>query len=137
MTTVISIKVEPGGSYSWSSLQLLANGKTLPPSNGDTWKMFLGMFQKFMSGGKEIIPHPAWSLNSHGVYDTHLPDKWSCESLFSNSYQVHIYSLAYAFHTNLLLTKMQKASTYLRPESGLRSMIPNQCLYPSYYSIFQ
>ena len=62
----------------WSSLQLLANGKTLPPSNGDTWKMFLGRFQKFMSGGKEIIPHPAWSLNSHGVYDTHLPDKWSC-----------------------------------------------------------
>ncbi|MBN8858948.1 MAG: carbohydrate-binding family 9-like protein [Sphingobacteriales bacterium] len=61
----------------WSSLQLLANGKTVPPSHGDIWNMFLGRFQKLMIGGKEVIPHPAMALNSHGVYDTHLPDKWS------------------------------------------------------------
>jgi len=23
------------------------------------------------------MPHPAWALNSHGVYDTHQPEKWS------------------------------------------------------------
>ncbi|MGC4034727.1 MAG: carbohydrate-binding family 9-like protein [Chitinophagaceae bacterium] len=61
----------------WSSLQLLANGRTLPPANGDVWNMFLGRFQKLMPGGKEITPHPAMALNSHGIYDTHLPDKWS------------------------------------------------------------
>jgi hypothetical protein len=60
----------------WSSLQLLANGRTLPPSNGDTWNMFLGRFQKLMVSGKEIQPHPAMALTSHGVYDTHLPEKW-------------------------------------------------------------
>ncbi len=61
----------------WSSLALLANGRSLPPTNGDIWKMFLGRFQKLMVGGKEVQPHPAMVLNSHGIYDTHLPEKWS------------------------------------------------------------
>ena len=61
----------------WSSLALLANGRTIPPSNGDIWNLFLGRFQKLMVSGKEVQPHPAMALNSHGIYDTHLPDKWS------------------------------------------------------------
>ena len=61
----------------WQSLQLLANGRAIPPVNGDVWNMFLGRFQKLMAGGREIMPHPAMALNSHGVYDTHLPERWS------------------------------------------------------------
>jgi len=61
----------------WKSLQILANGKSIPPSHGDRWKMFLGRFQKLIHSGVEIS-HPAMALNSHGVYDTHLPEKWSC-----------------------------------------------------------
>lgn len=61
----------------WSSLDLLADGRTIPPSDGDVWNMFLGRFQKLMVGGQEVQPHPAMVLSSHGVYDTHLPDKWS------------------------------------------------------------
>ncbi len=61
----------------WSSLTLLADGRNLPPKNTDVWNMFLGRFQKLMLNGKEIQPHPATALNSHGIYDTHLPEKWS------------------------------------------------------------
>ncbi|MEO6313573.1 MAG: carbohydrate-binding family 9-like protein [Chitinophagaceae bacterium] len=61
----------------WTSLQVLADGRRVPPDSGDVWRMFLGRFQKLMAGGKEIIPHPAMALNSHGIYDTHLPEKWS------------------------------------------------------------
>jgi hypothetical protein len=61
----------------WSSLALLANGRTIPPTNGDIWNLFLGRFQKLMVSGKELQPHPAMALNSHGIYDTHLPEKWS------------------------------------------------------------
>ena len=61
----------------WQSLELLANGRPLPPQHGDIWQMFLGRFQKLMVAGKEVQPHPAWALNAHGVFDTHLPDKWS------------------------------------------------------------
>ncbi|MEO5893659.1 MAG: carbohydrate-binding family 9-like protein [Ferruginibacter sp.] len=61
----------------WDSLQPLANGRSIPPANGDLWNMFLGRFQKLIIGGKEMQPHPAMALNSHGIYDTHMPDKWS------------------------------------------------------------
>lgn len=61
----------------WASLGLLANGRALPPMPGDIWTMFLGRFQKLMSGGLEVNPHPAMALTSHGRYDTHMPDKWS------------------------------------------------------------
>lgn len=64
-------------SIPWNSLTLLSNGKSVPPSNGDIWTMLLGRFQKLVIGGKEIQPHPAMVLTSHGVYDTHLPKKWS------------------------------------------------------------
>ncbi len=61
----------------WESLGLLANGRAIPPINGDIWNMFLGRFQKLVQNGIEVQPHPATALNSHGVYDTHMPDKWS------------------------------------------------------------
>lgn len=61
----------------WKSLQLLTDGRSIPPNNGDIWNMFLGRFQKLMVSGKEVIPHPAMALNSHGIYDTHLTEKWS------------------------------------------------------------
>ena len=64
-------------SIPWESLQLLSSGRSLPPSNGDIWKMFLGRFQKMMLNGIEVQPHPAMALNCHNVYDTHLPEKWS------------------------------------------------------------
>lgn len=61
----------------WSSLQLLAHQRAVPPVAGDVWKMFLGRFQKLLLNGKEVVPHPAMALNSHGIYDTHLPERWS------------------------------------------------------------
>ncbi len=61
----------------WTSLQLLANGRSIPPVDGDVWNMFLGRFQQLFLGGKEVKPHPAMVLNPHGVYDTHRPEKWS------------------------------------------------------------
>lgn len=58
----------------WTSLKWLANGKPLPPQEGDIWRMFLGRFQKLTPSGQELEPHPAWVWNKHGVYDTHLPE---------------------------------------------------------------
>lgn len=61
----------------WSGLAPLADGRSLPPQPGDEWRMFLGRFQRLELGGKEVLPHPAMALTSHGVYDTHQPDRWS------------------------------------------------------------
>jgi len=61
----------------WESLRHLAHGRALPPEPGDIWRMFLGRFDKKIVEGREVSPHPASSLRSHGVYDTHLPEEWS------------------------------------------------------------
>jgi hypothetical protein len=60
----------------WQSLKWLANEKSLPPNEGDIWRIFLGRFQKMTPSGHEVHPHPAWVLSKHGIYDTHLPEKF-------------------------------------------------------------
>lgn len=61
-------------SIPWKSMKWLANGRSLPPKEGDVWRIFLGRFQKMTPSGQEVQPHPAWVLSKHGVYDTHLPE---------------------------------------------------------------
>lgn len=58
----------------WSGMAWLANGRSLPPQNGDTWRIFFGRFQKLLNAGQELSPHPAWVLSPHGQYDTHRPE---------------------------------------------------------------
>nr|MBA3706231.1 carbohydrate-binding family 9-like protein [Bacteroidota bacterium] len=58
----------------WKSMKWLANGRSLPPEDNDVWRIFFGRFQKMISSGQEIHPHPAWVMNKHGVYDTHIPE---------------------------------------------------------------
>jgi hypothetical protein len=61
----------------WAGLELLANGRALPPRRGDEWRMCLARFQRIMSGRVELQPHPAWVVTPHGVLDTHRPDRWT------------------------------------------------------------
>jgi len=59
----------------WKGLEHLADGRSLPPQNGDVWKLFFGRFQNlFATQGKA---QAAWCWTPHGVYDTHLPDKFT------------------------------------------------------------
>lgn len=61
----------------WHGMQWLANGRSLPPRDGEVWNMFFGRFEKLMAGGQEIQPHPAWVWTPHGIYDTHMPERWT------------------------------------------------------------
>lgn len=58
----------------WKSMKWLANGRPLPPTEGDIWRIFFGRFQKMTPSGQEVQPHPAWVMSKHGVYDTHSPE---------------------------------------------------------------
>ena len=60
-------------AFPWQGMQWLANGRSLPPQDGDTWRMFFGRFEKLVMSGLEVQPHPAWVMSPHGVYDTHQP----------------------------------------------------------------
>lgn len=65
-------------AFPWEGMTWLANGRSLPPRPGDTWRIFFGRFEKLSANGAEIQPHPAWVWSRHGVADTHLPDCFPC-----------------------------------------------------------
>lgn len=64
-------------AFPWQGMHWLANGRALPPRTGDVWRLFLGRFQRMTPSGQEITPHPAWVWSKHGVYDTHLPERFT------------------------------------------------------------
>lgn len=61
-------------AFPWAGMAWLANGRSLPPKDGDTWRIFFGRFEKLNSNGVEVQPHPAWVWSRHGVADTHRPE---------------------------------------------------------------
>ena len=61
--------------FPWAGMKHLAENRSLPPKDGDIWKMFLGRFQKIDVGEEQV--QAAWCLSSHGTYDTHMPEKFT------------------------------------------------------------
>jgi len=68
------------GSYGCSAQDIAhyvarrAAGRSLPPRDGDVWRIFFGRFELLRPGGVELNPHPAWVMSRHAVYDTHIPE---------------------------------------------------------------
>lgn len=60
----------------WKGMKCLAGERSLPPQEGDVWRIFFGRFEKLTPSGVELQPHPAWVWNKHGVYDTHIPERF-------------------------------------------------------------
>ena len=62
-------------AFPWQGLQHLADGRSLPAKEGDTWRMDISRFQWLDQGGRRTCP--GWAWNSHGVYDSHIPDRFT------------------------------------------------------------
>jgi len=58
----------------WSSLSLLADGRSLPPRDGDVWRMDCSRFQHIGPRGERLDPAAGWTWNQHGHYDSHIPE---------------------------------------------------------------
>ncbi|HEU5146946.1 MAG TPA: carbohydrate-binding family 9-like protein [Chryseosolibacter sp.] len=59
----------------WSGLEVLAKqeGRSLPPANGDIWRMDFSRFNTYKA------PPPSkdsggWAWSAHGVWDSHVPE---------------------------------------------------------------
>lgn len=61
-------------AFPWNGMKTLAEGRSLPPENGDIWRMDFSRFEALTSNGIRLEPNPGWSLNKHGVYDSHIPE---------------------------------------------------------------
>ena len=64
-------------AFPWKGMSHLANGRSLPPQEGDVWNLFFGRFEKLGVAGTLPLPQPAWCWTKHGVLDTHLPEKFT------------------------------------------------------------
>ena len=62
-------------AFPWTGMRHLAGGRALPPNEGDVWRLFLGRFQNLHVGEQTV--QAAWCWSPHGVYDTHLPEKFT------------------------------------------------------------
>lgn len=58
----------------WSSLAPVADGRALPPRNGDLWRIDCSRFQKIGRHGELLDPCDGWTWNRHGHYDSHIPE---------------------------------------------------------------
>jgi hypothetical protein len=58
----------------WKSLSLLADGRSLPPKEGDLWRIDCSRFQKIGRKGETLDPSAGWTWNRHGHYDSHIPE---------------------------------------------------------------
>lgn len=58
----------------WTSLSLLADGRALPPKDGDVWRIDCSRFQKIGPEGQVLNPCAGWTWNRHGHYDSHIPE---------------------------------------------------------------
>jgi hypothetical protein len=64
-------------AFPWTGMKWLANGRSLPPQDGDEWNIFFGRFEKLEVADSLPQPQPAWCWTKHGVLDTHLPEKFT------------------------------------------------------------
>jgi hypothetical protein len=58
----------------WSSLSLLADGRAIPPKDGDLWRIDCSRFEKNGRQGETLDPCAGWTWNNHGYYDSHIPE---------------------------------------------------------------
>ena len=56
----------------WAGLADLANGRSLPPKDGETWGLFMGRFQQIDARAGKVTA--GWAAHKFGVADTHVPE---------------------------------------------------------------
>lgn len=63
-------------AFPWDGMQRLL-GNNWPVKPGAVLRMDFSRFEKLSFNGHTPDIHPGWSLNAHGVYDSHIPECFS------------------------------------------------------------
>ena len=62
-------------AFPWAGMKHLAGERSLPPVDGDEWRIFFGRFEKLSVGSRVISP--AWSWGRIGDGDNHIPERFT------------------------------------------------------------
>jgi hypothetical protein len=61
-------------AFPWKGMDLIADGRSLPPKDGDVWRIDCSRFEKLGPDGEVLDPCAGWTWNRHGHYDSHIPE---------------------------------------------------------------
>jgi len=59
-------------AFPWSGMTWLADDRTLPPSEGDIWKLLFARYEKLNLMGNDV--HTGWTWTRIGTMDNHAPE---------------------------------------------------------------
>jgi hypothetical protein len=62
-------------AFPWSGMKHLAGGRSLPPKDGDEWRVFFGRFEKLAIGSS--VASPSWAWGRIGDTDNHIPERFT------------------------------------------------------------
>jgi hypothetical protein len=61
-------------AFPWRGMADLADGRALPPKDGDVWRIDCSRFEKMGRNREVLDPCVGWTWNRHGHYDSHIPE---------------------------------------------------------------
>ena len=61
----------------WEALSVLADGRAVPPENGDVWRIDCSRFQHFDKNGQKLEKDAGWTWNKHGYMNSHIPETFT------------------------------------------------------------
>lgn len=64
-------------AFPWQGMRWLAGGRSLPPKDGDVWRIDCSRFQHIGPRGEKLDPAAGWTWNRHGHYDSHIPETFT------------------------------------------------------------
>ena len=64
-------------AFPWAGLKWLADGRALPPHEGDVWRIDCSRFEQFGRDGKPLNLSAGWTWNRHGYMDSHIPETFT------------------------------------------------------------
>lgn len=62
-------------AFPWAGMAWLADGRALPPRDGDEWRIFFGRYEKLELGG--AVTHAGWAWTPIGSGDNHAPERFT------------------------------------------------------------
>lgn len=63
-------------AFPWAGIQKMFARQSFPPREGDTLRVQFFRFESLHFHGKTHPESVGWSLNEHGVYDSHIPENF-------------------------------------------------------------
>jgi hypothetical protein len=60
--------------FPWRGLTGLADGRSLPPKDGDVWRIDSSRFEKIGKDREVLDPCVGWTWNRRRHYDSHIPE---------------------------------------------------------------